>query len=104
MHARPALAGLLLVAAVCSTRADPAVAQFAGAQLDMAQAQLDQARAALRTHDYATARRLAALAGLDARLAWGMTESDALRRLAIEVGREAERLRSRSLLSAGTGP
>jgi hypothetical protein len=67
----------------------------------MADAALEQARAALETHDYAMVQRLAAQASLDARLAWGMADSDAVRRAAIEVNRRAERLRSRGVLAAG---
>jgi hypothetical protein len=85
-------------------RADPATAHFAGAQLRMAEAALDQARAALKAHDYARARQLAAQAGLDARLAWGMTKSTLVRRAAVEVNRHAERLRWRGLMAAGSPP
>ena len=73
----------------------------------MADAALEQARAALETHDYAMVQRLAAQAGLDARLAGDMADSDFVRRAAIEVNRRAERLRSRGVLAAsppGTRP
>jgi IS5 family transposase len=82
-------------------RADPAVAQFAGAQLAMAEAALEQASAALQANEYASARRLAAQAALDARLAWGMTSSQVLRKAAMEVSRRAERLRWRGVMAAG---
>jgi hypothetical protein len=95
------LAALVLLALFGAARADPAVAQFAGAQLTMAEAALEQARAALQAHDYALARRLAAQAALDARLAWSMTPSDSLRRAAVEVNRRAERMRWRGLVAAG---
>lgn len=90
---------LILLAACTALRADPAAARFAGAQLEYAEAALEQARAALHAHDYAGARRLAAQAGLDARLAWGMSESEAVRRAAVELNRQAERVRWRGLLA-----
>jgi hypothetical protein len=95
------LAALVLLTVFSAARADPAVAQFAGAQLAMAEAALEQARAALQAHDYALVRRLAAQATLDARLAWSMTGSEPLRRAAVEVNRRAERLRWRGLVAAG---
>jgi hypothetical protein len=97
------IVGLLLFILFGSVQADPAVAQFAGAQLTMAEAALEQARAALKAHDYARARHLAAQAGLDARLAWSMTHSEVLRRAAVEVNRRAERLRWRGLVASGGG-
>jgi hypothetical protein len=103
MHWRVAL--FFLLAGVCAAgHADPPVAQYAGAQLRMAESALELARAALRAHDYARVRALAAQAGLDARLAWGMSASAALRRSAAEVHREAEGLRWRSLVAAGAPP
>jgi hypothetical protein len=53
--------------------------------------------------DYALARQLAAQAHLDARLAWGMTESPFLRREAIEVVRQADRLLAQDVFSASVG-
>ena len=98
----PRVALLLVLLGACATvNAEPPAAQFAGGQLDMADAALEQAQAALEKHDYAMVQRLAAQAGLDARLAWGMADSDAVRRAAIEVNRRAERLRSRGVLAAG---
>ena len=95
------VAALVLLTVFSAARADPAVAQFAGAQLGMAEAALEQARAALKAHDYALARRLAAQAALDARLAWRMSSSEALRRAAVEVNRRADRVRWRGLVAAG---
>jgi hypothetical protein len=92
----------VLIAGLCAgARADPAVAQFAGAQLSMAEAALERAGAAMRAQDYALARRLAAQAGLDARLAWRMAASPAMRQAAVEVNRRAEQLRWRGLVAAG---
>jgi uncharacterized protein DUF4398 len=91
----------LLVGASCPLQANPATAPYAGEQLDFAQSELDAARQALQTHDYELARLLAAQAQLDARLAWGMTESAFLRRDALEVARQAHRLRTQGVLSTG---
>ena len=93
---------VVLLGAFPAAHADPATAQFAGAQLLMAQTALEGARAALQQHDYAMARRLAAQASLDARLAWGMTDSAAARRDAAEFSRQAERLRWRSMLGGSS--
>jgi hypothetical protein len=98
---KAAFLAFLLVAAAGAARADSGVAQFAGAQLGMAEAALEQARLALRANDYARGRRLAAQAALDARLAWSMTRSEALRRAAVEVSRRAEQLRFKGLMAAG---
>jgi hypothetical protein len=97
------IVALLLFVLFGSVHADPAVAQFAGAQLGMAEAALEEARVALKAGDYVRARYLAVQAGLDARLAWSMTRSEVLRRAAVEVNRRAERLRWRGLVAAGDG-
>lgn len=96
------LVALVLLGVVAVARAEAPVAQFAGAQLSIAESALEQARAALALHEYPKARQLAAQASLDARLAWGMSESPALRRAAVEVSRQAERLRWRGLVAAGS--
>jgi hypothetical protein len=95
------LVAVVLTGAWTMGRAELPVAQFAGAQLSMAEAALEHAAKALQVQDYSLARRLAAQAGLDARLAWGMTNSSALRRAAVEVNRRAERLRWRGLAATG---
>ena len=82
--------------------ADPATAPYAGTQLRVAEETLEQATAALAVHNYAKALQLAAQASLDARLAWSMTDSQVLRRAAVEVNRRAERLRSRSLIAGAS--
>lgn len=82
--------------------ADPATAPFAGGQLQRAEETLEEARTALAAHDLAKALRLAAQASLDARLAWSMTESPALRRAAADVSRQAEGLRSRGLIAGAS--
>jgi hypothetical protein len=95
------IVALVLLAAFGAARAEPPTAQFAGAQLGMAEAALEHARAALALHDYPKATQLAAQAALDAQLAWRMSESAAVRRAAVEVKRQAERLRWRGLLAGG---
>jgi hypothetical protein len=93
---------LAVLGAVAAARAEPPTAQFAGAQLLMAQTALEGARAALEQHDYAMARRFAAQASLDARLAWRMTDSEAARHDAVELSRQAETLRWRSVVGSGS--
>jgi|SRR4026209_231185 len=100
------LAFLFVLFGACTAlRAEPPTAQFAAAQLELAQSELDGATGALRMRDHALARQLAAQAHLDARLAWGMTESPFVRRAALEVARSADRLRTQGVLSASVeGP
>ena len=93
----------LLLAASGALKAEPPASHFAAAQLDMAQAELDSATAALQTHQYALARQLAAQARLDARLAWGMTESAFVRQAALELARRAAGLRTQGVLAAKSG-
>ncbi|HWJ00297.1 MAG TPA: hypothetical protein VNU96_14875 [Burkholderiales bacterium] len=95
--------GLLLVGASGALWAEAPASAFAAAQLEFAQSELDRAKAALQTRDYSLARQLAGQALLDARLAWGMTESTFVRTGAAEVARRAERLSAQGLLSAGIG-
>ena len=93
----------MLFGACTALRAEPPTAQFAAAQLELAQTELDGATGALQMRNYALARRLAAQAHLDARLAWGMTESPFVRRAALEVTRSADRYARRGVLSASVG-
>lgn len=92
---------VLLGAALAARADDSATAMYAGAQLRLAQSELDGARAALHAHDYARARQLAAQAQLDCRLAWAMSDSHAVRRAAVELNLQAERLRWQGLVAAG---
>jgi hypothetical protein len=85
---------VLCLGASSALHADPATAPYAGAQLRFAEETLDQAAAAFAVHEYVKGLRLAAQASLDARLAWSMSASPAVRGAAAEVGRRAERLRS----------
>jgi hypothetical protein len=94
---------VLLLGAGSVPGAEPATAPYAGAQLRLAEETLQRARTAFATHDYVMGRRLAAQAALDARLTWSMTQSAVLRSAAAALNRQAERLRSRSLI-AGGGP
>jgi hypothetical protein len=66
--------------------------RYAPAQLFVAQGFLERARAAAESGDAGLAGKLAFQASLDARLAWGMTESAALRREAAQVGSAASAL------------
>ncbi|HEX6318091.1 MAG TPA: DUF4398 domain-containing protein [Burkholderiales bacterium] len=100
MLRRVILAAMVLLA--CGTaRAEPPIAAFAPAQLRLAEDVLQRAEEALAQRDYELARRLAAQAGLDARLAYGMTDSAFLRRDAARVHERSARLRWLSLQRNG---
>lgn len=86
-----ALALLLLLPAVCSAE-ELATERYAPAQIFVAQDLLQRARAAAARGDATRAGKLAWQASLDARLAWGMTESAELRADAARVGGEASAL------------
>jgi len=73
------------------------IAAFAPAQLRLAERTLLRAEEALAQRDYQLVRRLAAQAGLDARLAYGMSDSAFLRRDAARVHEQSARLRWLSL-------
>jgi hypothetical protein len=66
--------------------------RYAPAQLSVAHDMLERARAAAALGDTGRAGRFAWQAGLDARLAWAMTESQALRAEAAQIGAEARAL------------
>jgi hypothetical protein len=73
--------------------ADPAATErYAPAQLRVAYDLLERARAAAARGESRIAGQLAWQASLDARLTWGMTESEALRAEAAEVGGAAHAL------------
>jgi hypothetical protein len=81
---------LALAFATCSAaQAEPATARYASAQLGFAQTELQHAGEASVRGELLLAPRLSAQARLDARLAWSMSESKALRRAAAEVHRRA---------------
>lgn len=85
------LAPLLLGAAV-PLRAEPATERYAPAQLRMGYDVLERARVAAARGETGLAGQLAWQASLDARLAWGMTESPLLRAEAAELGGSANAL------------
>ena len=93
---------IVLQGAGSAVHAEPPTAPYAAAQLQVARSELEEAEAALAAQEYALARRLAAQAHLDARLAWGMTDSAFVRRDALELAGMVDRLRSR-VVSAGAG-
>jgi hypothetical protein len=93
-----ALVGALASAAY----AEPPIASFASGQLRFAESALERAREAGAAGDAALARRYAAQAELDARLAWSMTPSAHMRRAAADVARDVARLRQQ--LAAGRAP
>jgi hypothetical protein len=92
--AKWALLAFLLIAAPASW-AERATARYAPVQLRVAQDSLDRARAAIVLGDFSLAGKLAWQANLDARLAWGMSESPSLRAEAAEVGGAAADLIAR---------
>ena len=95
-----ALCVLALAFATCSAaRAEPATARYAPAQLGFAETELQRAGEASARGDLLLAQRLSAQARLDARLAWSMSESKALRRAAAEIHRRAVAL-ERSMAAA----
>lgn len=83
---------LLLLANVSVLQAEPATERYAPAQLRMGQDFLERAQAAAASGDEGLAGKLAWQASLDARLAWGMSESPALRADAAELGSAARAL------------
>src|SRR5687767_2260 len=82
----------LLVLGAWPAHADPATERYAPAQLSVANDLLERARAAAARGDSALAGKLAWQASFDARLAWGMSESEQLRAEAAEVGGAASAL------------
>ena len=91
----PALLVLFLLAAPPVAFAEPATARYAPAQLRVAQELLERARAAAALGETGAAGKLAWQASLDARLAWGMSESPQLRADAAAVGGAASALIAR---------
>ncbi len=75
----------LAFAAGSAAQAEPATTRYAPAQLGFAETELQQASEASARGDLLLAQRLTAQARLDARLAWSMSESKALRRSAAEI-------------------
>jgi hypothetical protein len=90
-----------LLIATASAWGELATARYAPVQLRVAQDFLDRARAAAILGDRSLAGQLAWQARLDARLAWAMSESPALRADAAEVGGAAAALIGRLAGRAG---
>jgi hypothetical protein len=86
---------LVLAGMLCwgPASAQSAVAELAPGQLRYAEILLQQAQDALSQGEYARARRLAAQAGLDARLAYRMSDSQFLRLDARRIHEASARLR-----------
>jgi hypothetical protein len=82
---------LLASAAATSARAEAPVARFAPLQLQIARESMREARLRAAT-DPVMAGNLARQAGLDARLAWGMSSSLPLRAAAAEVASDSAAL------------
>jgi len=78
--------------ALPAAAAPPATERYAPDQLEMAQQSLLQARAASQLGDRSLAGRLAWQASVDARLAYGMSDSPAVQSAAAQVLGEAQRL------------
>jgi hypothetical protein len=87
------ICALLGLAFSASSWGQQATAAFAPAQLRLAEAELRRAEEALSQRDFQRARELAALAGLDARIAYGMSDSAILRRDAAQLHEQSSRLR-----------
>lgn len=83
---------LLLMMPLHSLAEELATERYAPAQISVAQDLLQRARAAAARGDESRAGKLAWQASLDARLAWGMTDSAELRADAARVGGEASAL------------
>ena len=86
---------VLLFFAAPVAHAERATERYAPAQLRMAEDLLERARAAAAIGEVARAGKLAWQASLDARLAWGMTESEQLRAEAAAIGGAARALIAR---------
>jgi hypothetical protein len=95
VHATAILLLLALLLTAPAVRAETPTERYAPAQLHVAHALLEHARAAAALGEIERAWTLARQASLDARLAWGMTESEHLRAEAAEVGGAARALLTR---------
>lgn len=90
-----ALGSIILFLLLAPASAEPPTEHYAPAQLRVARTLLEHARAAAALGEVERAGKLAWQASLDARLAWGMTESERLRAEAAEVGGAASALTRR---------
>jgi hypothetical protein len=82
--------------------AEGPTARYAPAQLDIAQQSMQGAREALLMGERALAARLAWQASVDARLAWGMSDSPSVHSAGAQVLSEARTLVHQSALAATT--
>jgi hypothetical protein len=106
---RAALVALLLIP--LGAAAENATARYAPAQLDMARQSLERAREAMVMGEGSLAGELAWQASVDARLAWAMSDSWAVRAPAARIAAEAAQLvrqavasrTSKPALASGTG-
>jgi hypothetical protein len=83
---------LLMLLPAAALADELATERYAPAQIYVAQDLLERARAAAARGDASRAGQLAQQASLDARLAWGMTESEPLRADAARIGGQASAL------------
>jgi hypothetical protein len=88
------------IAASGAAHAERATEVFAPTQISVARDLLDHARAAESAHDYAQASAYAQEAQVDARLAWGMTDSTALHAEAAQIAGQAAALAAAAGYSA----
>lgn len=72
-------AAVLFVLFAAAAQAEPATARYAPVQMQAARTSLETARSLLRQGRGEAARRLAAQAATDARIAWSMSDSPYLR-------------------------
>jgi len=83
---------LALLVLPFAASADNATARYAPAQIEMAQRSLERAREAMVMGEGSLAGQLAWQASVDARLAWAMSDSAAVRTPASAIAAEASRL------------
>lgn len=78
-----------------AAHAERATEPYAPTQISVARDFLERARAAAALEDYAAARTFAQQAQVDARIAWGMTDSASLHAEAAQIASDAARLATR---------
>src|SRR3954470_15723272 len=83
------IAGLFVALAMAG---ENATGLYAPAQLEMAQRSLERAREAMVMGEGSLAGQLAWQASVDARLAWAMSDAEAVRAPAAAISAEASRL------------
>jgi len=96
----PIFALACALAASGAAYAERATEIFAPTQISVARDLLDHARAAASVHDYAQASAYAQEAQVDARLAWGMTDSAPLHAEAAQIASQAAALAAEKGYSA----